>query len=760
MSFRRATGPAPGQQSVLSRKRQQQEEIYDIPFSSVAMGPEDLTNSYRNFFDTIKAKGNINGSEANLTTTFTTRADNESLVKDLGTIAKGLIGMTMSYVNTRVFPLVYTNDLQHVSKVIEFIDAYATPTPYLGVSRTFAYRQEEKVSQSTRYGTHFFMEADQFDTPEGQEFFSINMERMIQIIQNTYIEVGWAALMRPHPYKMHILMANVATRNEFLMALQREVEEFAQSYKSPYAIRTSVQLYSRILRERTGIKGVVLIMPDDKDTLITDPEMNTHDKLGERGVDTILSDGLISSINGVDIYPNLNPKNLDTPLDTRARVGRYHVFINRHRHMVQNGTFNYEKYMIDSIFNINTNQRDHMNFKRCNEHDGRWMIQGVQSVYAPPQGGGPRKQVHMIDTSIYGLFAGSGIKGPDLFIKKPDVDAEFQLDQNLLDPFDCTIGNLKDYLDPKFLEGVRQKAAQYVALLGSENVEDQERARSFGRDVFETQPLNGADFTQAQLNALTVEQLSDGLRLSDIILTKEFVTLCYNHQIPPPWGFLLFQPFDGYHMQSQVYACDKAGQTNVTEPSFSMGQDPQNFSYHFGCVAHAGVHVFDEQRIMIIQNQFYNGIISGGNTTLITPKQAEELRDVNFNPQADDLARPSIYVCSIPWYSLEEHLLNDAFIDITGKSQIDNDSDNVCHYPGAQFYGYKYGFNTIDNPYSINGEMQPIARITFQLHAKVVDHTGNSIMDIEGQGHHGKYEEPGHRQVRSLGAIKYPTASV
>lgn len=133
MSFRRATGPSPGQQSVLSGKRQKQEEIYNIPFTSVASGPEDLTNSYRNFFDTIKAKGNINGSEANLTTTFTTRADNESLIKDLGTIAKGLIGMTMSYVNTRVFPLVYTNDLTFFSKVIEFLDAYATPTPYLGV---------------------------------------------------------------------------------------------------------------------------------------------------------------------------------------------------------------------------------------------------------------------------------------------------------------------------------------------------------------------------------------------------------------------------------------------------------------------------------------------------------------------------------------------------------------------------------------------------------------------------------------------------
>jgi hypothetical protein len=214
-------------------------------------------------------------------------------------------------------------------------------------------------------------------------------------------------------------------------------------------------------------------------------------------------------------------------------------------------------------------------------------------------------------------------------------------------------------------------------------------------------------------------------------------------------------------MQSIIFACAGAGVTNVSEPLVAMGQDPQNFSYHFGLVAYAGVVVYDDSYIMVVPNMLYNGVLSGGNTKLISRTVADSLKNKNFRYQMDNMSRPSVYVVSVPWDTLKRNRLHNlGFIDITGHSETDPDGTPI-HYPSAQFYAIKYGWNKLTQmTYSITGPIQPIARIGLQSNVWLVNHTGTGMIEIPGQGHHGMYEESGHRVVRTMGLNRFPRLSI
>jgi hypothetical protein len=687
------------------------ETLYSTPFSSVALNEETAGNAFTQFFKDSNTVGQINGPEASLTKTFTTRFDNKSLITDLGVLMVGLVARDLSFINKVVFPLVFTNDLTFQSRIIEFLPNFPVATPALGVSRTFAFREEQKISQSKRYGTHFRMEADQFDTEEGREQFAINMQRMVESLKENYAWVAWSTLIQPHPLKLHNDLSKVRLRAGFIEALRQEVREFASPHKTLGGLYAMVKLYNSTMKQRTGVGATCVIVPEDKMVLLTSLDLNQHNVLGDRGVDMIVGSGEVASISGVKVFsaPTFSPGFLEakeSPLNTEIRIGRYHPFINRHRHHCQLAggilTFDYNKYMVDKIFNINTNRRDHLNFKRCNEADGRWNKDA---------GAGDK---HFLDKQAH-----KDNKGEDLFRKGDSVPKVGAQDWYEVGEAQQTLSVFEKFIDPLFIEGLKG-----IIISGSNEVK-----------------------TKLWATQSTATPVTDVLNLQ---LTRELVSFAYDERVPPPWGFLLFQPFDGYRMQTMVFVAPEAGLTYVTDPNFSMGEDAVNQSYYFGCTAYAGVHTHDENRIILVHNQFYNGIISGGNTTLISPTEADSLKDDNFRPANDDVDRPSLYVCSIPYKTLEENMLNEEFIDITGRAQVDAQESEV-HWPGAEFYGKVYGFNRLSAPYSLTNQRDPIARICYQMHAEVIDHSGNGWCDIEGQGHHGKYERVGARDTRSTG---------
>jgi hypothetical protein len=242
--------------------------------------------------------------------------------------------------------------------------------------------------------------------------------------------------------------------------------------------------------------------------------------------------------------------------------------------------------------------------------------------------------------------------------------------------------------------------------------------------------------------------------VEDLVLTRELVTMAMKDNVPPPWAYMLARPLEGYNMQSMVFTAKDAGFTYCSMPTFREDKTAANGSQSYHATCHVGVHVLDEKRILIRQNMFYDGYISGLNVTFIDPVQAQVNKQNGFDTDdRDDPSRPSIYVMSIPHDSKEKGLLNDEYIDLTGNSHYDLSRENP-HYPSAKFYGDAYGFRNITDPYNFGISASAICRVLHQANYKSMDHSGVNEIDNEGQGVHGCSDE-GAADVRNSGKYRY-----
>lgn len=838
-----------------SMKRSKMTEVVALPFSQAATSDDEFGNVLNKFFAGTLNNAENTHPEAGVDRMFNTIYSDETLHANLGIITMALVSKNLDFVAKYIFPVHFTENTQYTSTVIQFNRSFMTQVPTLGVAKSFTNVIENKISQSRRYGAAFMLESDQFLTPKGRDDFVARMQHLTNMIKTNYEMVGWANLMRHHEYKLRFNTRKLIDALEFIEALRQEKREFAQPYKSAGGFRRSVQDSIHLINVRTGVPAKYTIIPRQKMSLLTDPTTSDYSKMGDRGVDNIVGDGEIREICSVTllaapVYSGPIIGGTLSPLDTEVRVGQYHLYTNRHRHLVPTDgkmEYVYDKFMADQMFNINANQFQTLSYTKCLQTDGRFSEKKDAGAGVHLLDRDPYKTITNQDEDLFNRVADNNVSAlTKLKAVRSLNDAEARAAgftpipaapnplggaaafPNVRKNYDIRIGDVKQFLDPLFLECLEKRHAEAVdvaetalAAVPAANFNDLVPGNN---GAVPTRVINAVnkiydDFAKAQpadvvprkwnnaINAdlmaafvvadaagalVAVADNADVLAMTDVhveagiygiisraagndeipfsfklrfmkyyapekwVFCRDMLEKAVKERVPPAISFLLIRPHDAYRMQSQVFTADNAGFTYCSRPIFRVDYTGANGSQEYDVVCRVGVHVMDEARILIQPNQFYNGIISGGNNSLIDHANARKNKNTRFDPDnRDDPNRQSIYVCSVPWNTLQDGLLNSEYLDLTGRTHVDNVHDTL-HWPCAKFYGDKYGFKAISEPYNLGNGVSAIARICYQDNVRVLNHAGTAFVDIPGQGHHGLYNRPGATDVRSTGTMIYP----
>ena len=207
-----------------------------------------------------------------------------------------------------------------------------------------------------------------------------------------------------------------------------------------------------------------------------------------------------------------------------------------------------------------------------------------------------------------------------------------------------------------------------------------------------------------------------------------------------------FAPFDGYNMQGEMYASAGGGSpigiTCVTPPNIAHGVDATTKNHVFNLTLDFGSYIFDRSRILHRRDAYYNGIIGGGNTELITPNAAERLKNDGFRDGSRN--RESIYVLIV-----DKNAPIDPFaIHINGRHPIMS-SNSKATYPDFEFYSDLYGWSDVDE--SAGGTESFIATTLFKREFNRASLTNHKYQYTPGETHHGPIVGVGSQIMRDEG---------
>jgi hypothetical protein len=215
--------------------------------------------------------------------------------------------------------------------------------------------------------------------------------------------------------------------------------------------------------------------------------------------------------------------------------------------------------------------------------------------------------------------------------------------------------------------------------------------------------------------------------------------------------FLTIRPLEGLHMQNIILAINgrETGISAMTYPNFQTGDDVANQTTMVNYTANYGIHISNRGRIQICHNAFYNGMLAGFNTKLVTPSGLQELMRNGYKLR--NAATPCTFVIAIP----KGTFTVPRYLEIRGRNNMMTD-DNDESYVGSKGWSRYYGWDKVHhyylNPHSNFGYMN-VATAAFRNRMTYMGRNGH-VVEIKGNTHHG-YEFPGCAKVRQEGLFVY-----
>ena len=213
---------------------------------------------------------------------------------------------------------------------------------------------------------------------------------------------------------------------------------------------------------------------------------------------------------------------------------------------------------------------------------------------------------------------------------------------------------------------------------------------------------------------------------------------------------IAFRPHETLQMEGAIMVQGGIGlgYTACGEDMFEAGTDPINFSFSIDFRVWIGIVIKDWTKVRNIRDQFYDGVLVGGNTKVIpiTPKN-------RFPVRLDHFDDPSIYAAIFPTYSYLSSDLNfepKQYIHILGINDKITTQSRVHDYPGAVFVQNQFRWkDTIDN--QVNQETQDIAIYCCRTSSEYICRDGG-LIHIDGNTHHGPLEGSYSSEVRRKGS--------
>lgn len=296
-----------------------------LPFSSVSASSEEGMNALMQF----TTRGSRTGGElpTQIGRTAIVKAEDPTYTAELEARMMGLTVGQSNQVIEALLPHVYTTETQWKWKMTKFVPKFLTPNPAFAVNETGETIESSESAFSDRYGLHYYADKETFLTPAGQTRFRQWMMYWAVSWADTAAARAWAELGQPRRETSRTYMDNVSNQYAFSQAVTKRRDDAFAIYKNnnPYPF---VQEYCQFIENRCRRPVNLVVMPTDKYALFaTGTKMASNEKLGERGVDMILSRGevkpLVPGLNvaGTPVFDVDPSRSGVTPLDREIVVG-------------------------------------------------------------------------------------------------------------------------------------------------------------------------------------------------------------------------------------------------------------------------------------------------------------------------------------------------------------------------------------------------------------------------------------------------------
>jgi hypothetical protein len=665
-------------------------------------------NSLNDFLVSSFNQTKLEGGNKDIFRTFEVKHDQiANLTRFADTLFIGMLSDRLHWINIHVLPAILTDDIHFRTITREIEHASLTAIPALGTSRTHRTKSNESTSTSKRYGTGVFMESDFKNSDAGRDEIMINLMYFAGMAVEKLAFVSFATLQAGNGDNRNpILNGPSFTKSSFRQYLIDERDNFALCNKHLVGINKVILQTVDHMETRQKIRPNFAIGPRSKMSAIMktgNKQYYQNDLGGDSAVQRLTGDVDIDVLNGIRVReaPPFSSESGRADLERKPPEMNRDVFVGQF--------FDFKKYPGQNVDTING----------CS-----W---GVYDNVA--------------DKRVY-------ISEMDLFLNC----GRFSINEgNFLDGIDVPENQLYGFTG--YYEGDDPfNDEKWSVQTPNSGTPLQHTNHKNISDTIETLKETLKTAAEAEKEGIQNEIRNKEKHLKTIGLgDREGQTVGY-------WfskiSFLGLRPMDGYRMQDMMLVAggDDLGFAAHSNFNISVGQDVSNASWSFEWRGWIGAHVKDWRRVQNVQNVFYDGIISGGNSKLIDTVTAEAYKTSQWDLN-NDIQKPSIYaVC----YPKELKITDDIIMNLGGRNRFYEQSDQP-DYPGSAYYSDRYGFDQLTSAtYSGLSEYTPISQTLF-LGSLTYVTTGGGVEHIKGHSHHGPNEETGCEIVRRKGLSVVPS---
>jgi hypothetical protein len=214
------------------------------------------------------------------------------------------------------------------------------------------------------------------------------------------------------------------------------------------------------------------------------------------------------------------------------------------------------------------------------------------------------------------------------------------------------------------------------------------------------------------------------------------------------FDFIAFRPMVGLRTCGVVFAlAGKQTGVSVMSPSnLEMGQDVGNKSHLVNWTGDAGIHIANPRYLMPVHDVFYDGVLHGGNTGLITKKQAADIKKAQF--VLGNKTDASVYIFIVE----KGRTLSSPVLPITGEDGFNTGKEYFSH---AKFWNKYYSLDNVTRYVGKDGNMSSHVSIMC-WEGSVGYNTTTGMRYRYGKTQHGSKEGPGVGDIRNRGLTILP----
>ena len=187
-------------------------------------------------------------------------------------------------------------------------------------------------------------------------------------------------------------------------------------------------------------------------------------------------------------------------------------------------------------------------------------------------------------------------------------------------------------------------------------------------------------------------------------------------------------------------------------PIMVANQDSATQVKHVSVTQYLGVHVTKERMVRNVPDAFYNGIIGGSNSQIMSHDDVFRFRNSQF--VFPDRTFPAVNVIPVPKGSMKHRR---EFVNARGTMEIKGfDRKQTPDYPHADYWSWRFGWHTAISEYMWDDNRRNIIATALMPCKYGFVGRDKKPRFVHGNTHHGKFgEEIGARDVRDIGDRLY-----